>query len=74
MFFTQAELIADGTMAGRRREAFASLRCWATGCRWQVTKALNVYNKFALCRNNQYTDTTRNEIVAFVERHMAMAR
>ena len=32
-------------------------------------KALNVYNKFAICRNNQYTDTTRNEIVEFVKRH-----
>ena len=40
----------------------------------KCTKALNVYNKFAICRNNQYTDTTRNEIVAFVECHMAKAR
>ena len=35
----------------------------------KCTKALNIYNRFAVCRNNQYTDTTRNEIVAFVERH-----
>ena len=35
----------------------------------KCSKALNVYNQFAICRNNQYTDITRNEIVAFVKRH-----
>ena len=35
----------------------------------KCSRALNIYNRFAVCRNNQYTDTTRNEIVAFVERH-----
>jgi dienelactone hydrolase len=40
----------------------------------KCTKALNVYNKFAICRNNQYANTTRNEIVSFVERHIAKLR
>lgn len=40
----------------------------------KCSKALNKYNQFAICRSNQYTDTTRSEIVAFVERHVSKSR
>ena len=35
----------------------------------KCTKALNKFNQFAICRSNRYTDTTREEITAFVEKH-----
>jgi len=34
------------------------------------SKALNKYNHFAVCRNNNYTELMRNDILAFVERHL----
>lgn len=34
----------------------------------KCVRALNVYNRFAICRSNEYTDRTRNEVSSFVAR------
>lgn len=37
----------------------------------ECERALNVYNRFQVCRNNRYTEITRREIELFVGRYIA---
>ena len=38
------------------------------------TRALNKYNPFPICSSNKFTDITRSDIQAFVERHLPKAQ
>ena len=38
------------------------------------TRALNKYNPFPICSSNKFTDITRSDIQAFVERHLHKAQ